>query len=203
MGTPEFDQSRDERKKVELCTPEDPSPFRANASARPLGCTGRVPPRGHRPKPTDTRKSSLASAARHTGRIVCVRDSPERRSLSQRCRRSPQKGKAIKGGPSSNRSLFQQHRPTREMGGSRLSRCRIVRSSLRRGILPFVAWTDAPREGSHGNPHPPASNRCRTRQRCCLAALGTRATVGDAGGWISTAVRPAGMRHRWRHSDKV
>jgi hypothetical protein len=59
-----------------LCTPEDPSPFRANASARPLRCTGRVPPRGHRPKPKDTRQSSLASAASNTGRIVCVSDRP-------------------------------------------------------------------------------------------------------------------------------
>jgi Transposase DDE domain len=117
MGTPEFDKSRDERQEGRdaLCTPEDPSPFRANASVRPLRCTGRIPPRGHRPKPKDTRQPSLVSAARHTGRIVCVSDSPERWSLSQSCRRSLQKGQGYKRRPllksstSSTASTLQRH----------------------------------------------------------------------------------------------
>jgi hypothetical protein len=54
----------------------NPSPLRANAPAGPLWCTRRVPPRGHRPKPQDTRQLLLAPAAAHTCR--CVSDSPER-----------------------------------------------------------------------------------------------------------------------------
>src|SRR2546421_853990 len=69
-----------------LCAPKDPSPLRAHAPAGPLWGTRRVPPRGHRPKPQDTRQLFLAPAAAHTGRIVCVSDSPERWCLNQ-CRR--------------------------------------------------------------------------------------------------------------------
>jgi transposase len=44
----------------------NPSPLRANAPAGPLWCTRRAPPRGHRPKPQDTRQLLLAPAAAHT-----------------------------------------------------------------------------------------------------------------------------------------
>ena len=72
-GTPEFEQSRDARKKVEMrfCAPQDPPSLRAHAvSAGPLRRTRRVPSRGHRAEPQDARKPHLASTTEHAG---CVR----------------------------------------------------------------------------------------------------------------------------------
>src|SRR5262249_30296170 len=52
MATPEFEQSSDERKKIDaLCAPEDPPPLRAHASTWPLRCSRRVPPRSYRAEP--------------------------------------------------------------------------------------------------------------------------------------------------------
>ena len=76
IGTPEFERSRDERKKVEMrfCTPQDPPSIRAHAPAGALRCARRVLPRSHRAEPEDACKASLAAEASRTDGLSRMRD---------------------------------------------------------------------------------------------------------------------------------
>ena len=76
MGTPEFAKSRDQRKRVEMRFAHLKTHHRFERM-RLRGFSG-APPCGYCPKPQDTRQLFLAPAAAHTGRIVCVSESPER-----------------------------------------------------------------------------------------------------------------------------
>jgi hypothetical protein len=72
MKTKAFLKSRDQRKRVEMRTPEDPPWLRAVAPARPLGCPRRVPPCGHRAEPQDARPAPHQAATRARLRVSCV-----------------------------------------------------------------------------------------------------------------------------------
>lgn len=65
MGIPEFDKSRDERKKGRdaLCAPQDPPSFRAYAPAGHLRCSRRMPSRRHRAEHQDPRETEVAATA--------------------------------------------------------------------------------------------------------------------------------------------
>src|SRR5262245_5744564 len=55
-----------------LCTPEDPSPLRAHAPARPVRRPRRVPPRRHRAEPQDTGAAPPPAATTARLRVSCV-----------------------------------------------------------------------------------------------------------------------------------
>ena len=58
------------RNLLELIRLKRPvTPPVASAPAWPLWCTGRVPPRRHRPKPQDPCELSMAATAEHAGRL--------------------------------------------------------------------------------------------------------------------------------------
>src|SRR5262245_31224724 len=62
----------EEKGRDALCTPEDPSPLRAHAPARPIRCPRRVPPRRDRPEPQDASPAPHPAATTAHPRVSCV-----------------------------------------------------------------------------------------------------------------------------------
>lgn len=75
MGTPDFDKSRDERKKIEMRFAHLKTYHRFDRM-RLRGLSGardEIPLRCHRAEPEDACQPHLASAAQHAGSLCCLR----------------------------------------------------------------------------------------------------------------------------------